>query len=68
METENDRSVYIVMTKTPDNNLNNHVLCANHFLNSSLLHRSDSNQATDYIANDPFLNMRVSSTKIENLK
>ena len=31
-------------------------------------HRSDSIQGTDYIANDFFLNFRVSRSKFENLK
>ena len=34
---------------------------------SHIIHRCDSIQGTDYIAND-FLNLRVFRTKIENLK
>ena len=33
-----------------------------------IFHRSDSIQGTDYVANYFFLNVRVSKTKIENLK
>ena len=33
-----------------------------------LMHRSDSIQGTDYIANYFFFNLRVSRTKIENPK
>ena len=39
----------------------------NFVLNADLKPRSDSNQGTDYIAND-FLNLRVSRAKIVKLK
>ena len=45
----------------------NTAIIDNFVLNADLKHRSDSNQGSDYIADD-FLNLRVSRTKIENNK
>ena len=39
-----------------------------HIWLESILHRSDSIQGTDYIANYFFLNLKVSKAKIENPK
>ena len=39
-----------------------------HVIHEKIIHRCDSIQGTDYIANSFFLNLRVSRTNIENLR